>query len=570
MYDPEGSDTNREWIEVVFDENEEINSSTLTLVENGREHELTLVQDSSTSFAIIAQNAEQFLNEYPSFTATLFDSSFSLRNSGQDYIALKNSVEILDFVNYSVDWGGRGRSLERLSIEQSANDPSNWQSSVQEQGTPGQANNLVQSCDWRISLTPSKDTYTLVEGTATLNWSIQLETSESGELASALYWIEGPSGEIIQEQTSVLASSSNQLDNFEKRVDRQGEYFLRANITDTSCNDGDLSNNFAEKLIIVEEAAPLLVSSSRIEIEKILPQTLNFGNSFNVTLNLYRGDTNRYALHTFVEDTANRKVSEDLSFHINEKFSNSSVILSILLPDNCERKYQEPYYLHVEGLNLTQLSELKISDASNSICNVEEETVQDSKKPSNEQILFFDAPSFANSGDSLDVQAHLQNGDKETTYHVWSYLIKGRTCYSCQNKKEERNANFITINLLAYDEKNLDFILPIDSESSEDEYTLVLEYLKNDQKTSKKITTPIQIKKKEEVVKEQSPLLLAASSHEEEKQMIESEIIPNSKNVKNTSHTLIYEGSSQKAARMIPFVLLLAFLLILIILLKKT
>jgi hypothetical protein len=118
MYAPEGVDTNREWVEVC-------NSGSLVDVtnwkffENDTNHGLSRVSGSASltsgSCAIIADNADVFLSDYPSFSGNLFDSTFSLKNTGET-IRLKNEAgEEVDSATYSDADGAKddGNSLHR-------------------------------------------------------------------------------------------------------------------------------------------------------------------------------------------------------------------------------------------------------------------------------------------------------------------------------------------------------------------------------------------------------------------------------------------------------------------------
>lgn len=122
MYDPEGSDTGYEWIEienrgsapVVIGEGK----SGWKFFEDGTHHALVSVRGETTlgvgAIGVIADNADNFLEANPSFNGTLFDSSFSLKNTGET-IALKNSDGVEESsVSYDPTLGaqGDGNSLQ--------------------------------------------------------------------------------------------------------------------------------------------------------------------------------------------------------------------------------------------------------------------------------------------------------------------------------------------------------------------------------------------------------------------------------------------------------------------------
>lgn len=110
MYDPQGSDTSREWIEVYNDTASDINLSTFKFFESGTNHGLVASQGGTTLspnvYAVIADNPAKFLLDYPSFSGILFDSSFSLSNSGEFIVMKDGSGTQIDSVNYSTALGG--------------------------------------------------------------------------------------------------------------------------------------------------------------------------------------------------------------------------------------------------------------------------------------------------------------------------------------------------------------------------------------------------------------------------------------------------------------------------------
>ncbi|MBI2627959.1 MAG: lamin tail domain-containing protein [Candidatus Niyogibacteria bacterium] len=126
MYDLEGADSGREWVKIFNDKNEAVDLSGWRLREDNTNHSLNLFQGenilSAQGCAIIADNAEKFLIDWPGFSGTIFDSSFSLNNAGEKLILLDNAGNEADFVVYNSDYGagGDGRSLQKTGETWSA------------------------------------------------------------------------------------------------------------------------------------------------------------------------------------------------------------------------------------------------------------------------------------------------------------------------------------------------------------------------------------------------------------------------------------------------------------------
>ncbi len=131
MYDPEGSDTDHEWVEVYNDGASE-DLSGWKFFEGGSNHGLTLVAGSAVVsqgwYAIIAVNAPVFLADYPSFSGTVFDSVFSggLNNTNGETLTMRNSSLVdVDTVSYSPSSGanGDGNSLQKVGSSWTAASP---------------------------------------------------------------------------------------------------------------------------------------------------------------------------------------------------------------------------------------------------------------------------------------------------------------------------------------------------------------------------------------------------------------------------------------------------------------
>ncbi len=91
MYDlKSGSDSGHEWVEVYNAGASVVKLTDWKLFENGTNHKITGVVGADTlmpyAYAVIADNREQFKVDWPNFSGQLFDSAFSLSNSGETII----------------------------------------------------------------------------------------------------------------------------------------------------------------------------------------------------------------------------------------------------------------------------------------------------------------------------------------------------------------------------------------------------------------------------------------------------------------------------------------------------
>jgi Lamin Tail Domain len=115
MYDAAGSDQGHEWVEVAADSAVDLSGWRFTVA--GDNHLLSVVEGTTSltagTIAILSNDPQTFLTDYPTYTGTLFKSSFSLTNTGGT-IALKDKkLNVVDSVTYASSNGaaGDGNSL---------------------------------------------------------------------------------------------------------------------------------------------------------------------------------------------------------------------------------------------------------------------------------------------------------------------------------------------------------------------------------------------------------------------------------------------------------------------------
>ncbi|MEM4260299.1 MAG: hypothetical protein QXG00_03610 [Candidatus Woesearchaeota archaeon] len=129
MYNPNGTDLGREWIEIYSDI--EFNITNLLVFDNNGNHITKLIQGNELikGYAIITSNPANFLSEYD-YNGVLLQSSIALPNT-QGIIGLRKDNNIFENTTYNNIWGGNGngRTLEKFQDI--------WIESETIRGTPG-------------------------------------------------------------------------------------------------------------------------------------------------------------------------------------------------------------------------------------------------------------------------------------------------------------------------------------------------------------------------------------------------------------------------------------------------
>lgn len=140
MYSPSGTDDNHEWVEI-YNNGSSVNISAWKFYENNVSHGLDLKQGGwlieDNAYAAIVDDSDTFLQDYPGFNGTLFDSSFGLNNQEGEFIAMKDgSGNFIDSITYNVSIGadGDGNSLQLIN--------GTWRASAP---TPGGENTISDS-----------------------------------------------------------------------------------------------------------------------------------------------------------------------------------------------------------------------------------------------------------------------------------------------------------------------------------------------------------------------------------------------------------------------------------------
>lgn len=164
MYDfpSPGADSGREWVEIVNAGTEPIDLTEWKFFEGNSNHGLILISGEAVlspgGTAIIADNAEKFLADNPSFSGQLFDSSFSLNNTGETLTVRNSELADIDSVTYSEEWGGKGdgNSLQKIN--------GTWTASMPTPGAPNelsqkQSNSLIENSSAAL---PSEETMSFV------------------------------------------------------------------------------------------------------------------------------------------------------------------------------------------------------------------------------------------------------------------------------------------------------------------------------------------------------------------------------------------------------------------------
>ena len=160
MYDLDGTDNDREWIEVKNTGQESTDLSKWFLFSDNSKHALVPQGESivgAGDYAIITQNISKFKTDWPSYSGLLFDSSWTGFNNESDNVSLKNpDLNIISPVSFNSSQGGseNGDSLQLIG--------GSWQGATP---TPGDTNQISQNTS-NSNNNSSNSTNTISESTS--------------------------------------------------------------------------------------------------------------------------------------------------------------------------------------------------------------------------------------------------------------------------------------------------------------------------------------------------------------------------------------------------------------------
>ena len=262
MYNPSGSDSGHEWLEIYNNGTGSINLEGWKFYESNVNHGLTLIQGNDTlspdDYAVIADESSTFLADYPGFNGTLIDSSWSSLSNSGEYIAVKNNSDIIDEVNYTTELAnGNGRSLERFSY--------GWNESSATGGSPGEQNNASvaqETGDTGLKLTVYIDDTAYVSTTYTSLFKIENLDHVSGITdhinLTFKYNITFNNGLISQDTVYITDLNYYKTSNTGSFTPTSaGNYTITGWIINSTVNDSNSNDDSDSKIITVIDTTSL-------------------------------------------------------------------------------------------------------------------------------------------------------------------------------------------------------------------------------------------------------------------------------------------------------------------------
>ncbi len=473
------------------------------------------------------------------------DTDFSLNNDAYEEVSLRTSEEAGNQLIDTLSYAG---SMEGMSW---AKYGENWHKTVP---TPGEENMVIPGCDWELKILP--ESFIFDSGKeVNFNLSVKRIFGEAAEV-TVVGQLKDINGEIKNSYIPWTKQKvvSKQTKKYSPNL-AAGVYLADFQITNLSCEDKDLSNNGEKKILAVNPYYGQ--NESLLEILDFEPD-LSWGGTGEAKVRIYVGAGKKEKLMLYVEDKEGHTLSEVTKFSLIDNYHNYTLTLPYFLERKCGETTDG--WLIVEGWG-KKAEELITVKKNEKLCpSASSGTAAASLPVEEKSFMIISYPQMVVGGEDFKVTLRVRNDNKENSASIWAYLYRGAKSYS-----GEREANKERITLKAGETKEINLKIKPE-ETAEGTYYIKAKMLKDGRKTEQEDTVAVKA-----VMSNSS---LAACSLDGETlagKSIEkaAEKVFNPKKLEamqrfDTSGIVLYESSTEKSHRLVPY-LIISFLVVLCI-----
>ncbi|MBU1974015.1 MAG: lamin tail domain-containing protein [Nanoarchaeota archaeon] len=542
-----------EWVELYNSGENVVYLGGLVLYDNYDDHELRVT-------SVNVENLELCVGCY---TVVYRDSDgdFELNNNLEDEVRLYNGYPVVESVlidEVSFSDAVEGTSWGKFS--------GGW---FKVAPTPGEENVYTAGCDWKLELEMSNSIFQGED--LEFNVTVQREYGEAEEI-SVKGKIEDVFGGLVKEYSpwTDTVVTTERTKGYTPNLE-EGIYQISFLLEGLSCSDQELNDNQVTKLIAINPQYKELDSSLSIESLYLgNDEEVEWGDQFRAEIKIYKGSESKYSVQLYLEK-GGEKISTTTKFSLYDEYKDYTLTLPIQLIHNCNQKVEDGQAtLVLEAFDLRAEKELEVVDVDEEVCKDYLDYLKEIEKAVEKEVKanayeIVELPSSVFPEELFKVKVQLVGDAKEHDYNIWSYLYRGSKCYSCQDG--ERESNLQQIKLRENEIKIVELLMKADLEMEEGEYKLKVKLNKDGQKTDKEMTESIFVEVEEEVKKEEQVVSLAS---EEGGLELSSPLSSKSRMGSSlTGGVVVYESSSEKARELIPYILVVTFILLMIVVLWK-
>ncbi|MCX8194036.1 MAG: hypothetical protein N3G19_01600 [Candidatus Pacearchaeota archaeon] len=228
----------------------------------------------------------------------------------------------------------------------------------------------------------------------------------------------------------------------------EGEAILRPRIRKTGSSSYE---QFDDQYLEVQCEQANLPKESKIEIVDA-PNEAKFGEEIEIQLEVYKGDTTKYAVYIYVQDDNEEKVSDKITLHLNEKFKTYKETINLNLKCKNEKGI---YEIVAEGLDVFDKEEIELEE-----CDKTNDSGVEGTKIG-DFSYFITVPNEIYLEEPFEIRVRIKSqAEEEQEFVVWSYVYRGPACYSCSDdESRESNAKAIVVKPNSFAETTLQNIV---------------------------------------------------------------------------------------------------------------
>ena len=428
MYNPQGNDNNKEFIEIEGTNN----LSVYTIGDLEQNDTLNLLYyNENSNYSLIVE--EGF--NYTGINASIYSAGATIGNNldnTQDTLFLFKENQTIVEVNYTNEFANdNGYSLEFWNNE--------WVESNNKGGSPGEKNlPHTEYCNIELNLNTDKEIYLENETVKFQN----LLSDESHQYIIS-YYITDLFNNLIKEPKN---TSNNNEKSFTPYIFETEQVFMIHNeLIFIDCNNTN-NNTKTNKTIIIKGNK---IKESKIGISKI-DKTLEFGDTLWANLEIYKGNSSNGRLDIYLqrgEDRITKKSKLDLKTNYQEY----KLSIPINIPFDCQNKFENgTYRLIIEGFDLIEETEVNIAGRKEICFNIMKEKdnntnkikeSQEEIKEGNIKLELINYPKEIEIDQEFQVELRIDNQKfTKQKISIYSYVYSGPI--SISGEREENKQEF--------------------------------------------------------------------------------------------------------------------------------
>jgi len=464
MYNPEGSDNNKEFIEIYSDDYTNLTDFIIEDVSN--EDVLSLVYYYNSNYFLIVESNFDYSNINASVYTVGSTIGNDLNNDNDVIIFRKDDGEIIDVVVYDSEWGGDGnKSLERISFNESSNDGSNWAESKYGEGTPGRENSVVIKDFGSIAINEflpdpaGDDDAAMPDG----EWIELYNSAKENIDLSDLYFLDDFGHEIRIDDTHTIDTTTIEANSFliiytngfsgflNNDEDRIELYYLNDLIDEVSYSSSreDVSWAKINSSWVLSEPSPGSINEnistlldSSVKIVSVYLGSNNkaeFGDNINIRIQVDKGDTTKNSVKAWIEKDKIR-VSKQSVVNVYGKFINYTLTIPVQLDPNCNGKFKDgEYKLILEGLDSSDFKYFQVEGIGTSLCETVLKNKERTIKSSELNIQLLEVQAEMNMDEDAMVKVKIDNNSSEqSNIELWSYIYNGPVSLSGDREENKK------------------------------------------------------------------------------------------------------------------------------------